>query len=45
VLRTLLVDQAGMVAHKLAEFTREEIMGMIATAPQQRSTTSPTTDG
>jgi hypothetical protein len=45
VLRTLLVDQAGMVAHKLAEFTREEIMGMIATAPQQRSTTSPATDG
>jgi hypothetical protein len=45
VLRTLLVDQAGTVAHKLAEFTREEIMGMIATAPQQRTATSQTTGG
>ncbi len=45
VLRTLVVDQAGKVVHSLAEFTRDEIMGMIETAPQRRDTTFGTVGG
>jgi hypothetical protein len=42
VLRLLVTDASGAVGHSLAEFTRDEIMGMIEVAPQQRGTASET---
>lgn len=36
VMRLLQTGTGGTVAHRLAEFTREEIVGMIDAAPQQR---------
>ena len=42
VLRLLVTDGSGVVGHSLAEFTRDEILGMIEAAPQQRRTTSET---
>jgi hypothetical protein len=42
VLRLLVTDASGAVGHSLAEFTRDEILGMIEVAPQQRRTVSET---
>jgi hypothetical protein len=45
VLRTLVTTTGGLVGHSLAEFTREDIMAMIESAPQQRYETSETAGG
>jgi hypothetical protein len=37
VLRLLHAGPGGLIGHKLAEFTRDEILAMIEAAPQQRS--------
>jgi hypothetical protein len=37
VMRTLQAGSGGSVGHQLAEFTRDEIVGMIEAAPQQRN--------
>jgi hypothetical protein len=37
VMRTLQAGSGGSVGHQLAEFTRDEIVAMIQTAPQQRN--------
>ncbi len=37
VLRTLVTAESGAIEHRLAEFTRDEIMAMIQSAPEQRS--------
>lgn len=37
VLRVLHAGAGGMVGHKLAEFTKDEILAMIEAAPQQRN--------
>ena len=42
VLRLLVTDASGAIGHSLAEFTRDEILGMIEAAPQQRRTVSET---
>lgn len=42
VLRLLVTDASGAAGHSLAEFTRDEILGMIDAAPQQRRTVSET---
>lgn len=42
VLRMLGSDVGGVVRHSLTEFTRDEILGMIQSAPQQRGTASET---
>jgi hypothetical protein len=36
VLRLLHAGSAGLIGHRLAEFTKEEILAMIEAAPQQR---------
>ncbi len=40
VLRMLGADASSVVGHRLAEFTRDEILGMIEAAPQQRGKAS-----
>lgn len=42
VLRLLVTNASGAVAHSLAEFTRDEILAMIVAAPQQRHAASET---
>lgn len=37
VMRTLQAGSGGMIGHRLAEFTRDEIVAMIEAAPQQRN--------
>ena len=37
VLRILHATAGGVVGHHLAEFTKDEILAMIETAPQQRN--------
>ncbi len=44
VLRTLQAGSGGSIGHRLAEFTRDEIVAMIEAAPQQRSA-APATPG
>ena len=44
VMRTLQAGSGGAVGHRLAEFTRDEIVAMIEAAPQQRSA-APATPG
>jgi hypothetical protein len=41
VLRLLYAAANGKVGHQLAEFTKDEILAMIETAPQQRGAASP----
>jgi hypothetical protein len=41
VLRVLHASAGGVVGHKLAEFTKEEIVAMIEAAPQQRGMAAP----
>jgi len=36
VIRMLVAGAGGMVGHRLAEFTKDEILAMIETAPRQR---------
>lgn len=36
VMRTLQAGSGGSIGHRLAEFTRDEIVAMIGVAPQQR---------
>lgn len=40
VLRMLATGSGGMISHRLAEFTKDEILAMIEAAPQQRGTES-----
>jgi hypothetical protein len=40
VVRLLHLAQGGMIGHRLAEFTKDEIMAMIEAAPQQRDAAS-----
>jgi hypothetical protein len=40
VLRTLVAGTGGSIGHTLTEFTRDEIMAMIESAPQHRQATS-----
>ena len=37
VLRLLHAGSAGLIGHRLAEFTKDEILAMIEAAPQQRN--------
>lgn len=41
VMRLLQTGSGGTVAHRLAEFTRDEIVAMIDAAPQQRNAAQP----
>ncbi|HSM38674.1 MAG TPA: hypothetical protein VK838_05010 [Candidatus Limnocylindrales bacterium] len=41
VMRLLATGTGGTVGHRLAEFTRDEILAMIEQAPQQRNTAQP----
>ena len=42
VMRTLQAGSGGGIGHRLAEFTRDEIVAMIEVAPQQRNPASVT---
>jgi hypothetical protein len=42
VMRTLQAGSGGSIGHRLAEFTRDEIVAMIEVAPQQRNPASVT---
>jgi hypothetical protein len=44
VMRTLQAGSGGSIGHRLAEFTRDEIVAMIEAAPQQRGV-APATPG
>ena len=43
VARTLQAGSGGSIGHRLAEFTRDEIVAMIEAAPQQRNAAPATT--
>ena len=45
VARTLQAGTGGTIGHRLAEFTRDEIVAMIEAAPQQRNAAPATTPG
>jgi hypothetical protein len=45
VARTLQAGSGGSIGHRLAEFTRDEIVAMIEAAPQQRNAAPATTPG
>ena len=41
VMRTLQAGSGGSIGHRLAEFTKDEIVAMIEAAPQQRNAAPP----
>ena len=44
VLRLLHAGSGGVIGHRLAEFTKDEILAMIEAAPQQRSVVTATAE-